>query len=212
MPRSGGNADVRWFDVDPCYVFHPMNAYDDDGAVVLDVARYPQLLFMSPDTARDPEWRDRNSAKLHRWRIDLAKGGVTSTPLDDLGGEFPRVDERRVGLRHRFGYMAVNGPEPQERALPVFTAIRKYDLDRGTSETRAFGALNGCGEPLFAPRHGAAEEDDGYVLVLQYDHARDRSDFLVLDARHLNDEPLARIRIPHRVPYGFHGNWVPADA
>lgn len=213
MPRSGGNADVRWFDTDSCYVFHPMNAYAENGEVVLDVARYEQLLFMNPNAARKPDWRDKNVARLHRWRIDLRPGGgIKSEPLDDRDGEFPRVDERCLGRKHRFGYMAATGPEGNPSALPVWTAVHKYDLERGTSDTRAYGAGNGVGEPLFVPRHATADEDDGYVLVLAYDQARNASAFDVLDARNIGGEPLARIRIPHRVPYGFHGNWVAATA
>jgi len=210
MPRSGGNADVRWFDIDPCFVFHPMNAYDDGDGIVLDVARYERLLFMNPD-ARDTSLQEEDNARLHRWRIDLTSGTVKSTPLDDLVGEFPRVDERLVGRRHRFGYMAVRGPETRDDNMPVLTAIRKYDLEGGSSATRLFGARNGVGEPLFVPRHATAEEDDGYVIVLHYDHERDLSDFLILDARNIEGQPLARVRLPHRVPYGFHGNWVSAD-
>lgn len=210
MPRTGGNADVRWFDIDPCFVFHPMNAYAENGVITLDVARYEQLLFMDPKAARDPGWRDKNVARLHRFTIDLAKGTVGSTPLDDGDGEFPRVDERLLGRKHRYGYMALTGPEGCPSGVPVWTSVRKYDLDRGTMETRNFGAGNGVGEPLFVPRGNAAGEDDGYVLVLNYDQHRDASAFFVLDAKNIAGEPIAEIRVPHRVPYGFHGNWVPA--
>jgi len=210
MPRSGGNADVRWFDTDPCYVFHPMNAYTAGDEIVLDVARYGRLDLMLPSTARDANYREQNSARLHRWRIDLRGGGVRSTPLDDLMAEFPRVDERRLGRRHRFGYVAAREHVDDEGSMPLFPAIRKYDLERGTTETRRLGAGNGVGEPLFVPRHGAAEEDDGWVLALVYDQTRNASEFLVLDARHIAGEPVARIRLPHRVPYGFHGNWAAA--
>ena len=210
MPRNGGNADVRWFDIDPCFVFHPMNAYAENGVVTLDVARYEQLLFMDPKAARDPGWRDKNVARLHRWTIDLATGTVRSTPLDDGDGEFPRVDERLLGRKHRYGYMALTGPEGCPSGVPVWSSIRKFDLERGTTETRHFGPGNGVGEPLFVHRTPDAEEDDGYVLVLNYNQARDASAFFVLDARNVTGEPLAEIRVPHRVPYGFHGNWVPA--
>jgi carotenoid cleavage dioxygenase-like enzyme len=210
MPRNGGNADVRWFDTDPCYVFHPMNAYDDGTTVVVDVARYKRLDFMMPSAARNPEWRDDGDARLHRWRIDTAAGGVRSEPLDDLGCEFPRVDERLLGRPHRFGYVAARGPEQGDDRMPRWTALRRYDLERGRSETRAFGAGNGVGEPLFIPRQAGAAEDDGWVIVLAYDAGRDSSDLHVLDARHITDEPVAVVHLPHRVPYGFHGNWVNA--
>ena len=210
MPRSGGNADVRWFDTDPCYVFHPMNAYDDGDAIVLDVSRYSSLRFMNPEAARDPSMTEDAGARLHRWRIDRRGGGLRSTPLDDVTGEFPRVDERLVGRKHRFGYLAASTPEDLQGKEPVWSSIKKYDLERGTSTTRRLGAGNGASEPLFVPRNDAAGEDDGYVLALVYDHARHGSDFYILDAQDIAGEPIAQIRIPNRVPYGFHGNWVPA--
>jgi carotenoid cleavage dioxygenase len=210
MPRSGGNADVRWFETDACYVFHPMNAYEEDGQVVLDVSRYERLLFMDPQAARDPSWQGPQGARLHRWRLDLKTGTIGSTPLDDLDGEFPRVDERLLGRKHRFGYLAATGPQGNDGGLPEWTAVRKYDLERGTTVTRSFGPGNGAGEPLFVPRRENADEDDGCVLALVYDRARNASDFYILDARDVAGEPIATIRIPHRIPYGFHGNWVPA--
>jgi len=210
MPRGGSNADVRWFETDASYVFHPMNAYEDGDAIVLDVARYGRLDFMSPGAVEDPAYRDENAARLHRWRIDLARGGVASTPLDDIVAEFPRVDERRLGRRHRFGYMAAREPELNDGAQPLWTAVRKYDLARGAVTERRFGPGNGVGEPLFVPRSEAAAEDDGWVLVLAYDAARDTSDFCILDAQDIAGEPVARVRLPHRVPYGFHGNWAAA--
>jgi carotenoid cleavage dioxygenase-like enzyme len=210
MPRSGGNADVRWFETEASYVFHPMNAYADGDAILLDVARYGRLDFMTAQALDSQTYRDENAARMHRWRIDLRGGGVKSTPLDDIVAEFPRIDERRLGRRHRFGYTVAREPDANESARPVFTAIRKYDLERGTTESRRFGAENGVGEPLFVPRTDAAAEDDGWVLVLAYDQARNASDFYVLDARNVAGEPVARVTLPHRVPYGFHGNWVAA--
>ncbi len=210
MPRSGGNADVKWFETEASYVFHPMNAFAEGDAIVLDVARYGRLDFMSPQAAANPSYRDENAARMHRWRIDLRAGGVKSTPLDDIVTEFPRVDERRLGRRHRFGYTVAREPELNDGAQPVWTAVKKYDLERGTAETRRFGAENGVGEPLFVPRGEGAAEDDGWVLVLAYDHARNTSDFYILDARDVRGEPVAVVHLPHRVPYGFHGNWVAA--
>jgi carotenoid cleavage dioxygenase-like enzyme len=210
MPRSGGNTDVKWFETEASYVFHPMNAFADGDAIVLDVARYGRLDFMSPQATANPNWRDQNAARMHRWRIDLRAGGVKSTPLDDIVAEFPRVDARRLGRRHRFGYTVAREPELNDSAEPLWTAIKKYDLERGSAETRRFGAENGVGEPLFVPRTDGAAEDDGWVLVLAYDHARNTSDFHVLEARDLGGEPVATVHLPHRVPYGFHGNWVAA--
>lgn len=209
MPRRGRSEDVRWFDTDPCYVFHPLNAYDDGDAVVLDVHRYEQLQFMSPSAAREPNWRDSQIARLHRFTMDLARGGIRSSALDDHEGEFPRVDERLVGRKHRFGYFATTGPEGNPSLQPLFTAVAKIDLERGGKvEVRPQGAGNGCGEPVFVPRHAQAAEDDGWVLYLAYDGARNASELVVVPAQDFGGEPVARVLLPHRVPYGFHGNWV----
>jgi carotenoid cleavage dioxygenase len=209
LPRRGRSEDVRWFETDPCYVFHPLNAYDDGDEVVLDVHRYEQLLFMSQKASREPSWRDSQIARLHRFRLDRASGSVRSTPLDDHEGEFPRVDERRVGRKHRFGYFAAVGPEGSDDLLPEFTSVAKIDLERGGAvEVRPHGAHNGCGEPVFVPRREDAAEDDGWVLYLAYDHARNASELVIADARDFTGEAVARVILPHRVPYGFHGNWV----
>jgi carotenoid cleavage dioxygenase len=208
MPRRGRSEDVRWFETDPCYVFHPLNAYDEGDDVVLDVHRYEELLFMGPKEARDPSWRDSQVARLHRFRLGLASGTLRSEPLDDHGGEFPRVDERLVGRKHRFGYFAAVGPG-ESPALPEFSAVAKIDLERsGRVEVRPHGQGNGCGEPVFVPRHASAGEDDGWVLYLAYDRARNGSELVVLDTSDFRGEPVARVVLPHRVPYGFHGNWV----
>jgi carotenoid cleavage dioxygenase len=210
MPRSGGNADVRWFDTDPCYVFHPMNAYDDGDTTVVDVARYGRLDFMTVKAVENLSYREQNAARMCRWSIDRVRGGVKALPLDDMIVEFPRVDERLVGRRHRFGYTAARESPADDGTRPEWTAVRKYDLERGTTATHSLGAGHGVGEPLFVPRHAGAAEDDGWVIFLAYDPERNASDFYVLDARDIAGEPVARVVLPHRVPYGFHGNWAAA--
>jgi carotenoid cleavage dioxygenase-like enzyme len=52
-------------------------------------------------------------------------------------------------------------------------------------------------------------EDDGWVLSLTYVAGRDTSQLLVLNARTSQTLPQAVVHLPQRVPFGFHGNWVP---
>ena len=200
MPRGGRGADVRWYDIEPCYVFHPLNAFDDAGGqeggqVVVDVARYPEL------------WRGGSStfqrASLHRWTIDPSSGKVIEEALDDRPIEFPRVDERKVGLAHRYGY-AVH-TKPDEMGM---TDLIKYDLLTGESTAHDFGPGRVPGEGVLAPVDGGVE-DDGYVLTYVYDEARDGSDLVILDASRFAGPPVASVQLPQRVPFGFHGSWVP---
>jgi carotenoid cleavage dioxygenase len=196
MSRRGGPADLRWLEVDPCYVFHALNAFDEDGGIVVDVVRYGEL------------WRESASAfpeaRLHRWRIDLAGGQVREEALDDRAVEFPRCDERRTGLAHRYGYAVdtARGADDQ-----TGTSLVKYDLKSGAVELHDFGPGRHPGEPVFVPAPGGGE-DDGWVLSYVYDGARDGSDLVLLEASRFTATPAARVRLPRRVPFGFHGSWI----
>jgi carotenoid cleavage dioxygenase len=197
LPRTGDSSDMMWFDVEPCYVFHPLNAYDDGDRVVLDVVRHPRMF------ATHVLGPDEGASTLDRWTIDVAAGKLREERIDDRGQEFPRVGERVVGRRHRFGYTMT---------LPGATsALLKHDLDRGTSEARDLGRSE-AGEPVFVPRSDGAAEDDGWVITLVYDPGTDRSDLVVLNASDFTGEPQAVVHLPTRVPFGFHGNWVPDES
>jgi carotenoid cleavage dioxygenase len=201
LPREGRADDVLWFDVEPCYVFHPLNAYDDGNTVVLDVVRHPRIF------ATHLNGPDEGTPTLDRWTIDLDAGKVLEERLDDRGQEFPRVDERRVGLPYRYGYAATVGSSGE--GLTMGPALLKHDISRGRSEVRPLGRGNGASEAVFVPRTADSAEDDGWVLSLVYDAERDASDLLVLNAADFRGEPQAVVHLPARVPFGFHGNWVP---
>jgi carotenoid cleavage dioxygenase len=199
MPRGGGHADVRWHEVAPCYVFHPFNAYEDaQGGIVMDVVRYAEL------------WRHDTAgaapASLHRWRIDPAAGRVSEQPLDDRAIEFPRFDERRTGAPYRYGY-AVSTEQGVDHGMG--TAVIKYDLRSGASAIHDFGAGRLPSEPVFVPASPDAGEDEGWLITYVYDAARDGSDLVIVEAGDVTGKPVATIALPRRVPFGFHGSWIP---
>jgi carotenoid cleavage dioxygenase len=203
LPRDGEADDVRWYDVEPCYVFHPMNAYDDpSGTIVVDVVRHPSMFrseLLGPD---------EGPPTLDRWTIDPIAGKVLEERLDDQGQEFPRVDERLVGHRHRVGW-SIHAPSGESGEITLSGDLLKHDLDRGTTERRSFGHLTAAGEFVFIPRSSDADEDDGCAMGFVYDGERDATDLVLVDAATLDD--VARVHLPVRVPAGFHGNWVPTD-
>ena len=197
MPRDGSNDDVVWYDIDPCYVFHPMNAYEAGEKIVLDVCR--SAMMMNPGVRDEP-------AKLHQWVIDRAAGKVSEQALDDRSVEFPRVPDRHVGLPYRYGYTAEFGS-----GGPAAVAFRKYDMESGTSTAHDLGAGRAGGEPVFVPRANAKAEDDGYLMSYVYDEVENKSELVIVDATHMASDPLARVHLPTRVPAGFHGSWIGAD-
>jgi carotenoid cleavage dioxygenase len=197
MPRSGGAGDVRWFDVEPCYVFHPLNAYDDGDTIVLDVVRHPKMF----DT--DFHGPNEGPTTLDRWTVDLADGKVRETRLDDHPQEFPRIDDRLVGRPHRYGYAM----HTSSTGGNAGDSVLKHDLARGQTIARRLGTHQCVGEFIFVPHAPQAPEDDGVLMGFVYDATTDRSDLTILDAANL--ETIAAIHLPDRVPYGFHGNWAP---
>lgn len=179
---------VRWFDVDPCYVFHVVNSFDTPtGAIVLQAVRYPSL------------WRDGSGfdtdAVLWTWTLNLASGTVSERQLDDRAVEFPRIDDRLATLDAR--YTVTLGEHN----------LLRYDLSTGAAQVHDFGD-GGPGEAVFVPGAGAADESNGYYLTYVYDPARDGSDLVILRADDFTGDPIAKIALPQRVPYGFHGNWI----
>jgi carotenoid cleavage dioxygenase len=201
MPRDGGDADVRWFDVEPCYVFHPMNAYDDGDTVVLDVARHPTM-FKESNIGPN----DKQRPTLDRWTVDLTAGKVREERLDDHGQEFPRVNETLAMSKHRYGYAV----EVTDTDHAIDTArILKHDLVAGSLEAHDFGAGRMPGEFVFVPREGSKAEDDGWLMGYVYDPGRNESDFVVLDATDVRADAVATVRLPRRIPFGFHGSWAP---
>jgi carotenoid cleavage dioxygenase-like enzyme len=203
MPRTGTDADVRWFDINPCYVFHPMNAYEDGDRIVLDVARLSHV------------WRDSMMdfpmPELWRWTINTTTGTVHEEKIDDRPAEFPRVPDSRVGLPHRYGYMMAV-PEADGFQNPMSQSGALFKYDRHTGARTDFDVGRGClpGEPVFVPAAGGTAEDDGYLMTYVYDASTDTSRLIVVDAATMDSTPVATVELP-RIPFGFHGNWVDAS-
>lgn len=198
LPLEGDADDVQWFEVEPCYVFHPANAYDTpDGRVVIDVMRHPKMF------ATDLRGLNEGLPTFDRWTLDPSSGKALEERIDDRGQEFPRHDERLVGRQHRYTYAASFGDGVEHG--PAL----KHDLVAQTTQVHDYGKGRVTLEPVFVPRSADAAEDDGWVMSYVYDATTDRSDVVILDAQGFSDEPVATIHLPQRVPFGFHGNWVP---
>ena len=199
MNRSDTAGDLQWLDIDPCYVFHPVNSYDNGGSVIIDVARYPSMWEAGSD-------QFTTTAELWRWEIDTALGQVSETQLDDRPIEFARVADNRVGLEYKFGY-AVSLDLSGGSEASSGGALVKYDFENDQSEVWDFGKDKEPGEFVFVERDSAKSEDDGWLIGYVYNKAEDRSILAVLDATAPGEAPLAEVILPRRVPFGFHGSW-----
>jgi carotenoid cleavage dioxygenase len=212
IPQRGQGAEVRWFEAEPCYMYHAINAWEEGDEVVLVGCRIADPLVgdpgMSPDIRPAPSIGYlRLEPYLHEWRLDLRTGALRERRLDDALGEFPRIDDRRLGVQSRYVY----DPHIAETSELRFDGVMKYDLETGRRHLHRYPADTFGGEVCFAPRRGAEAEDDGYLLTFLAHEATGASELLVLDARDVTGEPVARVRIPARVPTGFHAQWITAD-
>jgi carotenoid cleavage dioxygenase len=203
MARGAGVETIRWFETQACYVFHPMNAWEEGTRIFADVMEYPTApLFPTADGGRS----GNTVARLVRWTFDLAgeTNRIKREPLDDLPGEFPRFDERRAGLSYRHGWFAAVAGEGFDAR---FNAIAHVDHQSGKRTTYDFPAGDVPGEPVFVPRCAGAAEGDGWLVALAYRARENASDFVVFEAQDVAAGPIASARVPRRVPFGFHGNW-----
>ncbi len=202
LPREADAGAIRWFDIDPCYVFHPLNAYSEDRdgheVLVLDVVRHGRMFD------RDRRGPGEGHPTLDRWEIDLSTGAVRTERRDDRQQEFPRINEALTGAKHRYGYTvgienAFDGAEADR------SAVYKQDFATGGSQQAPLDPELLVGEMSFVPNPGATAEDDGVLMGYGHHLGRDEGQLLMLDAATL--DTVATVHLPQRVPMGFHGNW-----
>ena len=200
MPRNGGNADVRWFEIEPCYVFHTVNAYEDGQKIILTGSR-----LKSPMEAASSDYSE--NGVLWRWELDLQTGAVKETQLDDCAADFGRVNDGLVGLPARHGYLMELGGDGSSDEPVYGNRLLKYDLESGTRQAHSLGETVRGGEPVFVATGDG--EDEGYIMTIVHDEATGVSSFVIVDAQDFEAAPVASVDLPQRVPYGAHGNWIP---
>lgn len=205
LPRESPGDDIIWCDVEPCYIFHVANAYDaEDGKVILDAVVYDTMF--ADEAMQGPVGK---RARLERWTIDPDTRSIRRELIDASPQEFPRIDERRFGHAHRYVY-AMALPETADSAFLAATSLFKHDLLTGGRQCHNFGPNRFPGEFVFIPAHAAAAEDEGWLMGLVIDATNEATDLVILDAQNFEGQPNASVRIPHRVPPGFHGDWLPS--
>ncbi len=209
MKRSGSSKDIVWFRAESCYVFHVMNAWEDGNRIIADVMQFEEApLFPHPDGS--PTNPEKSYARHCRWTFDLDGNTDTfqQTYLDEIPGEFPRVDDRRAGLKTSHGWYAC-----ANMGLPMFGALSGIVHVDGAGKRLGqylLPAGDTISEPVFVERGKDAAEGDGWLLAVVWRARENRSDLAVFNAMDVEAGPVALVQLGHRVPDGFHGNWVGA--
>lgn len=208
VARRGSADSVRWFEFEPGYVLHMVNAWEDGDWITMDGCFQPDPTIVR--RAEDGELASmlgylRIRAHLHRWRMNLATGEAREEPLDDLNVEFCLPDTDLYGARTRYSY---HQHLPPDMDTVDFRALVKYDHESGRCQRFDYPAGHYGGESPFARRAGATAEDDGYITSFVSDESG-RSQCWVFSALDITKGPIAKVELPTRVPIGFHAKWIP---
>lgn len=200
LPFDQPAASIRWVEIDPCYVFHGINAHREGDDVIVEVCRQATMFSSGGDL---------EPSAVHRWRIGTGGEQLTFAEdvMTDLSMDLPTIDRRRTGRQQRHSWL-VETTDTGGAAFD-FTGICHWDHQRGAAD-RWLPADERPNEVTLAAT--GPGEGEGWLLSWSYDPARDASHLAVLDPMDLASGPVARVRLPVRVPYGFHGTWVPDDA
>ncbi|MGH7035762.1 MAG: carotenoid oxygenase family protein, partial [Stellaceae bacterium] len=218
-PEKGGHIGVvrrdapasamRWFRLDPCYVFHGMNAYEDGDKIIAHVMQY-EVAPLFRDLSGKPPDPKKMVSRLHQWRFDLADPSdqFKREQIDDLPADFPRLDERFALNPYRHGYFAA---KVKASGVGAFDALAHRDFKTGRQTTYSVPVGDAFSEPVFVPRSADAAEGEGYLLATIYRGAEKRSELAIFDAATLDKGPIALAALSHHVTLGFHGNWRGID-
>ena len=209
IPRYGQPEDIRWFEADPTFVLHFINAYEDGDEIILDgyfeEDPYPPPLENADGYGHMMAYVDEHSfkPKLHRWRFNLADGTTREERLDDRILEFGMMNQRYLGHPYRYAYSTTSKP-----GWFLFNGFVKHDMVTGESWSIELPEGRYGSEAPFAPRVGAVDEDDGYLVSFVTDENLGTSECILIDCKRFAEGPVCRIALPHKISSGTHAHWA----
>ncbi|KAJ3674528.1 hypothetical protein LUZ60_005144 [Juncus effusus] len=202
LPKYAIDAsEIKWVDVPDCFCFHFWNAWEDleaEEVVVIGSC-------MTPADSIFNESDENLKSVLTEIRLNLQTGKSTCRPIlspaDEMNLEVGMVNKNKLGRKTRYAYLAIADPWPK------VSGFAKIDLCTGKVEKHIYGDSKFGGEPCFVPRDPTStREDDGYILSYVYDEKTSESELLIINAADMRLE--ATVKLPSRVPYGFHGTFI----
>jgi carotenoid cleavage dioxygenase len=210
IPRFGNPEDIRWFEADPTYILHFLNAYEDGDEIVMDgyfqEKPTPRPLADAPAGYEHMMgFLDEHSflSKLHRWRFNLKTGETREHHLDDRVLEFGMFNQRYAGKPYRYAYSTFTKP-----GWFLFKGFVKHDLETGQSWSLTLPEGQYASEAPFVPRINATDEDDGYLVSFIINEAAGTSECVLIDCKRFEDGPVVRIALPHKISSGTHSVWA----
>ncbi|KAK4388832.1 Carotenoid 9,10(9',10')-cleavage dioxygenase 1 [Sesamum angolense] len=238
MPRYGDADSVHWFEVEPSCTFHIINCYEEDDEVIVLACRARNSIIPGPDFGWNKfEWfskgfkqigaleeideeseDDSFLSRVYEWRLNMLSGDVAEKNLTgaEYSMDFPIINEKCIGKKNKFGYtQVVNSDASSISGMAKYGGLAKIFLEERELEElikveyHKFPGNTFCSGPAFVAKSGGVEEDDGWIITYVHNEDSDVSQVYIVDAKNFSHEPVAKITLPRRVPYGFHGAFMP---
>lgn len=213
IPRHGKPEDVRWFEFSPCFLYHTVNAWEEGDDVVMVACRYMPFKTETGEIDADRTAKAianlGMNARLWRYRMNMKTGKCSEEPVNsEFNVEFPSIHPAMFGVKTQWAYLVDHNPH-----ILHWTGVRKFNTDTGecVGEFSDGHKHTWYSEPWFAPADNAIAEDDGYVVVFAWNDKNKEQQLQLFDARNISQGPIARVKLPRRVPAGFHGCWMSED-
>jgi carotenoid cleavage dioxygenase len=207
LPRGGAAEDLRWFAGEPGMAWHVMNAFNEGGRIVVDVCLQDEAVFPRADGS--PTNPAKATQRLVRWTLDWdGPAQFAAERLSDMRCEYPRFDERFTGRPYGVGFLACDGGPGS--GDPFHRGLARFNHARAAMSIWSAGPTMAVSEPVFVARSADAPEGAGWILANVFDETTDASFLAVFDAETLDAGPVAKVHVAHRIPMGFHGQWIGA--
>ncbi|KAH1253044.1 Carotenoid 9,10(9',10')-cleavage dioxygenase 1 [Glycine max] len=209
MPLYGDEKSTQWFEVEPNSTFHIINSFEDGHEVVLWGCRALDSIIPGPEDGLN---ESTMFSRCYEWRLNIKSGEVKEKYITgpEQFMDFPVINASFTGIKNRYGYTQVVDPAASYAAdIPKYGALAKLYLREPCSEFQRFERNVFCTGSAFVPKEGGIEEDDGWIITFVHNEDTGISQVHIIDTKKFSGEAVAKITMPFRVPYGFHGAFMP---
>lgn len=213
VPRAGG--ETRFVEIEPHFCFHFSNGFEEDGNLMVDMIRVPDLFLGDPKSRElnKPVWaiadmEGLSQSQMWRYKIDLDTLSWSQSSLCNRHHDFPTVARRSSGQPYRY-YYAATAPF-EDRSGPLQGLLKVDCQDSSAKQVWMPEPHEFLGEPIFCPRKGGSDaEDDGYLVTFVTNGKTLQSEVVLFDARNVASGPVCRAPLRQHLPHGLHGCWAP---
>ena len=197
---------ARRYELPPGFHFHHGNGWEEgDGTLRFDVCQAPDPEFVTNDfrAVMRGEWRFTSVPPSYRHVVLKPNGAAEIEQVEPGAAEFPRIDQRRTGVRHRVVFALTGGGAEGDWPL---RRVARIEPGTGTLVAWSYPAHQIPEEHLLVPRGDT--EGDGWLLGPFLDIRRRATGLNIFDAKHLADGPVWQGISRHLAPLGLHGTFV----